>query len=487
MPGRPHHSNKMKRCVDEVVAKGHSESSAYAICTTSLQNAGEAIYAEAHEDTSHEDSSVIRIGESLWPADPRNLHLLGATGQVRYEELNGRRHLVVPIVALMEGVIHPVNAETPEFVSADVLRRAAASWIGKPVTLGHPKKHGTQCSASDAEVRRAAGIGVIVKSEMAGKKLLQEAWVDEEKAKALHPELYDALAAGGREEVSVGAFVVARPAQAEHNGKRYKADWLEAQGDHLAFLPGGRGACSCEMGCGTHRAAQVHLVTAESIEPVSDVAASFFAILAGKPLMTDCPTCDGTGQVKQDGKQADCPTCDGTGEVAMKAAADRALAGARHSTADMRMIQAVHDHAMNLGAKCDRGNLMSLEERFCRQLTQEERDAIPEADFAGPHRSFFVVKPEDVAAAASSLGRAGGSQDRIKARIIEIAYRKGAAFVARLPEAWKRSAEAIQPERVRREGTRWALYSADGKRTLAHHKTEADAREHLGRMLAKCG
>ncbi len=33
------------------------------------------------------------------------------------------------------------------------------------------------------------------------------------------------------------------------------ASWVYADGDHLAFLPGGRGACSVASGCGTHRAA----------------------------------------------------------------------------------------------------------------------------------------------------------------------------------------------------------------------------------------
>ena len=63
----------------------------------------------------------------------------------------------------------------------------------------------------------------------------------------------------------------------------------------------------------------------------------------------DCEECGGTGQVKDGDKQKDCPTCEGEGKM-------RAAAGARHSTADMKMIQTVHDHAMALGAQCDRGN-----------------------------------------------------------------------------------------------------------------------------------
>lgn len=66
-----------------------------------------------------------------------------------------------------------------------------------------------------------------------------------------------------------------------------------------------------------------------------------------------------------------------------------------------------------------------------------DRDKLPDDDFAGPNRSFPIVKPGDVSDAASSLGRAKGNPDTIKAAIIRIAKRKGAAFVAQLPEAWK--------------------------------------------------
>ena len=73
-----------------------------------------------------------------------------------------------------------------------------------------------------------------------------------------------------------------------------------------------------------------------------------------------------------------------------------------------------------------------------------DRDKLPEGDFAGPHRSFPIVTPGDVSDAASSLGRAKGDHDSIKARIIAIAHRKGPEYVAQLPDAWqvKKAADA---------------------------------------------
>ena len=138
----------------------------------------------------------------------RHLHILGATGQVRIEKHDGRDHLVIPVIALMEGVIHAVNAETPEFVPFATLEKAAASWNGKPVTLGHPKKNGRQCSADDPSIRASHGLGVIKNARAESKKLLCEAWIDRECAKRLDSAMLARLEAGKTEEVSVGAFVM---------------------------------------------------------------------------------------------------------------------------------------------------------------------------------------------------------------------------------------------------------------------------------------
>lgn len=88
-----------------------------------------------------------------------------------------------------------------------------------------------------------------------------------------------------------------------------------------------------------------------------------------------------------------------------------------------------------------------------REISKEERDKASASDFAGKNRSFPILAPEDVAAAAASIGRAGSdnySTDELKRRIIAIAKRKGAAYVAKLPAAWKESyvEDAIETEMV---------------------------------------
>lgn len=88
-----------------------------------------------------------------------------------------------------------------------------------------------------------------------------------------------------------------------------------------------------------------------------------------------------------------------------------------------------------------------------RDIPQGEREKMPAADFAGKGDSFPIRVPADVAAAAASIGRAGAdnySTDQLKANIIRIAKRKGAAFVAQLPKAWRDDdsgeQEAAMPE-----------------------------------------
>jgi len=497
MPGRPHHTDKFRSCVDKVVASGKDEESAYAICTTSLQQAGEPIFegaesrsaeefrllgdapghefhgnqfttgspterstqaremtrkansmpvgalretkaaAEAHKKAAqahreaasvakfeatkkfheqtaahHEETAALTYKSARYMEgndSMRHLHLLGATGQPRTEVWNGKEYLVVPVVALMEGVIHAVNAETPELVPFATLEKAAASWNGKPVTLGHPKKDGKQCSAGDPGIVESHGIGVVRNSRVdkGTKKLLQEAWIEKLRAKKLHPEMFARLEASKVEEVSVGAFVVTDGKAGTHsNGREFKGSWVEADGDHLAFLPGGRGACSVDMGCGTHRAA-MHLVTAEAIEEVPDLTIQTFTTLEGpslderiravndavmkewndppeppKPYAYAQQVFDDYVIVREGEDLWKVPyevDKDGTvtlgKETQVKmdyvAAEMRVAVGARHSAKDSKVIQTMHDHSVMLGAKCDRGNYETAEEKPASSVRHE--------------------------------------------------------------------------------------------------------------------
>lgn len=527
MPGnQKHHSDKWHSCVDKVMNEGHDESSASAICTKSLQDAGTEIYA----------------AEAA-----RHLHLLGATGTVRTVMHEGREHLVVPVVALMEGVIHAVNAATPEFVSADVLKRAASSWEGKPLCVGHPKgADGKQCSAGSKGILETHGFGMIRSAIMKGAKLCMEALVDPLRLKLLKQErLLMDLRAGKPVEVSVGAYVTTTSKRSEWKGKPYVGEWDEVGGDHLAFLPGGRGACSIDMGCGAHRAA-MHLVTAEAIEalePARPPVAIFSAledvaldermrlvmqaiqdewndapepmayaqqifddkvivrkgeetfavpyvvtkdgeVSLGKPVavkqtwvaaagaMMDCPTCDGSGYVKDTKK--DCPTCDGTGQV-MRTAEMRALLGSRHSKKDMEIIQGVHDHAMALGATCDRANYKMLANpEGINQYSVGSSARIHDPKRPNIHGRKVTIH--------QITGHESSPDYHVKASDNKELY----------PSIFKRSQlrsaeescgcgdvcscdKQLRAATIRNEHGKWVLYTKDGSRKLGQHNTEAEA------------
>lgn len=408
MPDRPHHTEKMKRCVEEVMGKGHDESSAYAICTTSMQKAGEPIFEAA----------------------TRNLHLVGALGHTRVEKWQGRDHLVVPIVALVEGVIHAVNAEDPEYVDRAVLEKARDSWNGMPIMHGHPRKNGKPVSANEPGVRDQYGFGVIRNSEFKDGKLGMEGLIDIEKLSDLDPSLLEELRNGSHVEVSVGALVRTAKKEGEYKKKKYKGAWLEIYGDHVAMLPGGVGACSGEMGCGANR--HCHLVTAEGFveskvtgfpyvayTTLEDVSFERRMQAIQEAVMKKWPpkpgdmgmgawpieTFDDYVIVRYDGELYRCEyTMGDDGEVKIGESKEvkqvyvNAL-GRRHSQKDVEIIQGVHDHAMALGAQCDSANCL--------------KTPIP-----------------------------------------------------------------LSSKRVRMEGGRWAVFSTDGTRCLSQHDSEAEAIAH---------
>jgi phage head maturation protease len=74
------------------------------------------------------------------------------------------------------------------------------------------------------------------------------------------------------------------------------------------------------------------------------------------------------------------------------------------------------------------------------RYTQKDRENIPAEDFAGPNKTFPIVVPQDVSDAARLVGHAKDPA-AVKANIIKIAKRKGAKFVAKLPDSWREDKE----------------------------------------------
>lgn len=201
--------------------------------------------------------------------DVRFLTLVGATGTIRTAQFDGRDHVVVPVIALVEGVIHPVNAPTPELVRADQFINLSA-WNGRPVFAGHPTKNGVPVSGNHPEIL-ASAFGQVFNASVDGTKLRMEAWLDPSRIKPDTAPLrvLERVQAGEMVEVSVGVYVNAQATPGEWKGRKYKAEWKGMIPDHLALLGDGQtGACSIAMGCGTPRAAMMRVAEGGELEPI---------------------------------------------------------------------------------------------------------------------------------------------------------------------------------------------------------------------------
>lgn len=182
-------------------------------------------------------------------------------GDIQLKTLEDREHIVAPVVALVEGVIHASNSTQPELVLAEEFGKVPQAWNGRFAMFDHPAEdNGDKTSANQPSVVDRLRLGTCFNARVEDKKLKMDVWIDTEKATKVGEkarQLVDAIGRGEVVEVSVGVFTVAEESSGTHNGQRYAAIWREIVPDHLALLPQGTiGACSIEMGCGTRAAAK---------------------------------------------------------------------------------------------------------------------------------------------------------------------------------------------------------------------------------------
>ena len=193
--------------------------------------------------------------EDLKAMKLRSLLTTSTDYKTRTETYDGREHLVVPVVALVEGVIHAMNATTPELVTAEVYSENFAGWNGRPIFEGHPMQDGHPVSGNLPKVLAEKRIGIVFNSKIESDKLKMEAWIDVERCAAIAPKLLTRLQDLAKIEISVGAFVRAAKKAGLHLGKQYRAAWEALTPDHLALLTeDDQGACSVDMGCGVRAA-----------------------------------------------------------------------------------------------------------------------------------------------------------------------------------------------------------------------------------------
>lgn len=160
----------------------------------------------------------------------------------------GKKHIVVPVVMMVEGVHN--GSAGPLFHPISELGKIPASWNGIPVTIQHPAINGCFISANTPEILDDQAVGQVFNTFVDGNKLCSEVWLDEEKTAKISSEALEYIMKGKPLEVSVGVFSENDGVEGVWNGEKYVSSTFNHRPDHLALLPGGVGACSWSDGCG---------------------------------------------------------------------------------------------------------------------------------------------------------------------------------------------------------------------------------------------
>lgn len=167
---------------------------------------------------------------------------------IRIEMFEGRRHIVVPVVALVEGV--HVGSAGAFFYPWEEISKYPASWNGTPVPVYHPESGGTPVSANSPRIIEQRSIGRVFNVVAEGGKLSGELWLDEEKTRLIAPDVLAKIQDRQPIEVSTGFFSDLASEAGTWQGENYEATVINIRPDHIAILPAAVGACSVADGCG---------------------------------------------------------------------------------------------------------------------------------------------------------------------------------------------------------------------------------------------
>ncbi len=219
------------------------------------------------------------------------------TAGIRTAEFRGQEHTVIPTIALVEGVLWPANAPSPELALAEEFGRFPDGWNGRPVVFDHPRVDGEAVSANSTEVLEDNSFGQLFNTVLEGNKLKTEIWINAEQVKDL-PEKAQAvvqdLMNGEVVEVSTGLFTMSEPQEGDFDGEHFEAIWRNIVPDHLAVLPPGvKGACSIEDGCGAPRS---NTSTTEILVFENASGTSFDPVMRAARLNANDCACDEEAQ-----------------------------------------------------------------------------------------------------------------------------------------------------------------------------------------------
>ena len=167
---------------------------------------------------------------------------------IRSEMHQGKKHIVVPVVMLVEGVHN--GSAGPVLHTQSEMEKFPNAWNGIPVVIGHPKSNGQYVSANSPNIIDQEVVGRVYNTVADNGKLKSEAWIEEERLKQLSPLAYAYIMQQKPLDVSVGVFSDDEETTGQWGDETYNAIARNYRPDHLALLPSEKGACSWEDGCG---------------------------------------------------------------------------------------------------------------------------------------------------------------------------------------------------------------------------------------------
>lgn len=167
---------------------------------------------------------------------------------LRYDQIDGRKYLVAPMVMITEGV--HAGSRGPLYYSKKELAKSASVWNTKPIVVYHPEKNGESVTACSPEILNSRAVGIILNTRFEDGKLKAEAWLDPDKVKKVDDRILLAVLNNRIMEVSTGLYREEDDSIGTWNSVEYVGVAKGIKPDHLAILPDKIGACSIEDGAG---------------------------------------------------------------------------------------------------------------------------------------------------------------------------------------------------------------------------------------------
>ena len=171
------------------------------------------------------------------------------TNVAQRKELDGVAHMVIPVVALKEGILNNI------FYPAEEIQAFCSSveW-GACTHQSSCYQRGFRFRLIRQHLRKLLTLGNFSMPFFDDGKLKGELWLNIDKAERLgFTEIIEHFDDGLMMEVSTGLFTEIQSQDGLFGADSYKSIATNIRPDHIALLPNDKGACSIEDGCGAMR------------------------------------------------------------------------------------------------------------------------------------------------------------------------------------------------------------------------------------------